>query len=661
MIAAAVLVFAARSVLSEAGPANSANLRVFEHTFPTALTGVATGDFYKPAFAYPPIDVDPKYKHALTFQMSQFFPARREALPTSGPLILYSDDLDVLVFSPLDHFYVSLIEFRNGRIYYGIEGDVKEIPAGFTHRFLLVAGKGINATIARWGDLLREHAGKARVDRYADTGLSYLGYWTDAGAAYYWRTLPGKSAEETLLAVKADADALGIPYRYFQIDSWWYYTKKPGLIVKGAKRWAPRPDVFPNGLPAFRQKLGLPLVAHTRWFAPDNDHAREFPFLTQGKVAIPIGRGFLDHIMAAAKAWGIETYEQDWLMNQFWWMRYLRDGVDHAEDWLANMDAAAADHGLTMQICMPGPAHVMDSVNRRSWTTVRSSIDYRPGYSKESYWPQFHIANLLVDAAGLLPFKDNFRTAEKHGEAEALISILSAGMVGPSDELGKQDAILLLRTCRADGLLLKPDRPATPIDAMFLPHSRPFITTTQSRRPDLGAWTYLAAYHFARRHTERRLVDRLYARATYDGHEMGRFFVFPDRVTDWRVDPARDLGIDGPIVAYDWRAGTAAVVEGAFELPRIRHLYDFDYLVLAPIFSNGLALIGETGKFVTLADKRFDAVAVEGDAIRVRLAGAPGETVTLRVYDARSRALLTPISVRIGNKGEAEATIGRGL
>ncbi|MCB9488930.1 MAG: hypothetical protein H6684_09395 [Deltaproteobacteria bacterium] len=640
-------------------PTPEIEVRVFTHTADQGLEDVATGDFYDPAYSYAPIPVDPKYRHALTFQMSQFFPGRREVLPGSGPLILFSDNFETLVFSPLNHPYISVIDVKDGTIRYGVSGDVRSIPEGFEHKFILVNGQGINATVAAWGEQLRQFAGKAPVSRYADVGLSYLGYWTDAGAAYYWKTLPDKNAEQTLLAVKAEADRLRIPYRYFQIDSWWYYTKKPGLVVKATQRWEPRPDVFPDGLAAFREKLGLPLIAHSRWYGPKSDPVSDFPFTVESRVAIPEGRAFLDHVMANAESWGIVTYEQDWLMRQFWWSDHLRDGVDHKATFMANMDEAAADAGLTMQICMAGPAHVMDSVNRRTWTTVRSSIDYRPELAKEAYWPQFHIANMIVDAVGLRPFKDNFRTAEAHGEAEALISILSAGMVGPSDEVNEQDAALLMRTCRADGLLLKPDAAAKPIDSMFLDHQRPFITTTHSQRADGGIWTYLAAYHMARRHPERKLRDRLYASGTYDLNKMTRFFVFPKKVTDWRVDLKRDLGIDRPVVAYDWRDRKARVVQGAFDLPKIRRLYDFDYLVLAPIFENGLALIGETGKFVTMADKRFEKVEIQDDSVTAHFIGVPGEVVTLRAYDARANRMLAPVGARIGTSGKAKVTSAR--
>jgi hypothetical protein len=325
------------------------------------------------------------------------------------------------------------------------------------------------------------------------------------------------------------------------------------------------------------------------------------------------------------------------------------------------MDDAVADQGLTMQLCMAGAANLMDAINRRSWTTIRTTIDYRQRYSKESYWPQFHTVNMLAWAVGLLPFKDNFRCAEKYGEAEALISTLSAGMVGPSDEIGKTDPILLARTCRADGLLLKPDRPAFPIDAMFLEHERPYIAQTVSQREGVGAWTYLAAYHLSRMHPQRRFVDRLWLRGSYDFRDPRRFFVFPDRVKDWRVSLSRDLGVQGPVVAYNWKTSEAKIAPDTFDLPVIDDLYGFDYLVLAPIFANGLALIGETGKFVTLADKRFEQVEVLDDGIRVRLRGVPGECVELRLYDVESQALPPAIKIILGDDGTAETTLRRHL
>jgi hypothetical protein len=45
--------------------------------------------------------------------------------------------------------------------------------------------------------------------------------------------------------------------------------------------------------------------------------------------------------------------------------------------------------------------------------------------------------------------------------------------------------------------------------------------------------------------------------------------------------------------------------------------------------------------------------------IRVALAGAPGEVVTLLAYDSVSGALLAPATVEIGGDGAAQAMLAR--
>lgn len=50
-----------------------------------------------------------KYTHQLAFQISPMMPPRRDGIRSHGPLVLYSDGLDVLVVSPMDHFFSSLV------------------------------------------------------------------------------------------------------------------------------------------------------------------------------------------------------------------------------------------------------------------------------------------------------------------------------------------------------------------------------------------------------------------------------------------------------------------------------------------------------------------------------------------------------------------------
>ncbi|MBP7127274.1 hypothetical protein KBD49_13000 [Myxococcota bacterium] len=632
----------------------------FVHVQDRDRTGLATGEYARPGLEYPPVPVDPAFRHVLSFQMTPMMPPLRKGEPSNGPLILYGDDLETLVFSPADHFFESVIWMQDGRIHYGVAGEIDALPRGFTHRFVLVRGRGIQATVAAWGDLMRREHGRERADRYADAGVATLGYWTDNGAAYYYTTAPGLNEQDTLLAVQADADARGIPYGYLQLDSWWYF-KDPGfgLLAGGLVEWQPRPEMFPDGLAAFRQRLGLPLITHNRWFAPQNAYRDRYEFVDGPAMSFPTSGDLFEEFAADARSWGVITYEQDWLINQYWGVPWLREAPGRAADWMGWIDQAARGHGLSVQICMPGPAHLLDALDRPATLTVRTSADHMTPFAKEAFWPAFHIVNLVADAVGLLPFKDNFLTREFRAEGEALISALSAAMVGIGDPVGEADPVLIARTCRKDGVLLKPDRPALPLDFTFLPGSRPYAVRTWSDRGDLGRWTYLAAFNLGLEHPDRTDEDRMWSLLVYDALPLDEMYPLPDLVSDWHVDLREDLGIEGPVVAWDWRGGTATVVRDRLDLPPAEGFADHAYVVLAPVLPNGLALIGETGKFVTLADRRFTAIEVQPDAVRVTLAGMPGEDVELRAYDVRGGRLLPPVAARIGQDGTATATLAR--
>jgi hypothetical protein len=179
------------------------------------------------------------------------------------------------------------------------------------------------------------------------------------------------------------------------------------------------------------------------------------------------------------------------------------------------------------------------------------------------------------------------------------MAALSAGPVGVGDRLGALNAANLLRAVRADGVIVKPDVPLTPIDSSFWSDSHeggaPMIAATYSDFGGLQAW-----YFF------------LYAQGA---NSTAQFHL-------------SDAGVKSPVFLYDYFSGAGRVVRPGDLLTEDTQGYR--YLVAAPIGASGIALVGDTGQFVTLGKKRIVSLADNG-ALSVDLAFATGE---------RSRTLL---------------------
>lgn len=585
-----------------------------------------TGKYENPAFALPAIRADKRYKNVLDFVVEEFVTPVHKPVPTTGPVVMYSNDLEVLVLSPLDNFMTVMQSPVDGEWRCGFGGLTEQIPAGTVNQVILVSGRGINDTFMKWGALVQKWHGHQTADPYADIAMSHLGYWTDNGAYYYYRTEPGKNYSETLLDVKSYADKQGIPYGYVQIDSWWYpkaqTNDRSSHDRGGFLLWEPNPDMFPQGLPAFQKQLGLPLVAHNRYAADESPYCKRYKCVVSNgdkrEGAYPTDPAFWDEIMDNAVKFGVTVYEQDWLYTHMDMIPWMRAGLRNAEGWYDNMANAAQKRGLTMQLCMASPEFFMQALKHPNETHARTSHDYKGGLPKAFFWMPFHKAGLFAYAVGLWPFKDNFQSSagqrptynimpEANPTEEALVSALSGGPVGPSDMIGKSDPTVILRTCRKDGLLLKPDRPATPIDIMFLYNKselvggkKPWVVTTESRH-EIGKTTYLAAFN-------------LWPQNMYEP------FVSFD-----------EAGISGKHLIYNYESGDYKIVSDKVSFGLMPPEKAF-YYVLCPVLQNGMAIIGETGKFVTMSAKRFPEVKLVDGLLSMTVEGVPGEKVEIGIY-----------------------------
>src|SRR6185437_6222680 len=102
----------------------------------------------------------------------------------------------------------------------------------------------------------------------------------------------------------------------------------------------------------------------------------------------------------------------------------------------------------------------------RQVTSIRTSGDHGYMVGPEVLWAWFLHNNVMARALGLWPYKDVFHSAPRSAtrEVEALLAALSAGPVGIGDRIGEADVDLIRRTCRADGVLVRPDVPVAAID-----------------------------------------------------------------------------------------------------------------------------------------------------------------------------------------------------
>jgi hypothetical protein len=257
---------------------------------------------------------------------------------------------------------------------------------------------------------------------------------------------------------------------------------------------------------------------------------------------------------------------------------------------------------------MATPADLAQTVTLSQVTSVRTCGDHGYIATAGQLWAWFCTTNALARSLGLMPFKDVFRAdpevAGANGEPEALLSALSTGPVGLGDRVGRMDPTLALRTCRADGILVKPDVPIAATDASMVGsaafRSELLVAECSSTHP-AGTWAYVLGLH------ANPADDEVTGEIAFAG-----------------------LGASAPtsaVVAWDWRARTATSLAADATWPVALPKEGWAYLVLAPVLPSGLAVIGDVDKFVPAGDARIEVTAT-GTGARLVVKGA-GETVTV--------------------------------
>merc|ERR1719174_1198412 len=204
---------------------------------------------------------------------------------------------------------------------------------------------------------------------------------------------------------------------------------------------------------------------------------------------------------------GLAVFKQDHVGGELVQLEASQRNVSTMEAWLGPQGQAASKHGVTRMLCGSISSMWMHSISTPSATRTRAGNDYLPGFTRKPGFcsrPKDNrfagrvsnavigFSNLINWAVGLRPYKDswfsthqdweaaNVTCLESHGtppyfglqeqypELQLLVSAMSAGPIAPGDNIGFSNVSLIMRACRADGVLLHPDRPAVPPDRMFL-------------------------------------------------------------------------------------------------------------------------------------------------------------------------------------------------
>ena len=536
---------------------------------------------------FPRLVVSPETPFKSSFQ-GKWGIHRFDEKGTEGPWAHFDADGNTYVVSAASNFLVSYLA-RNtaGEIESRIHPAIKTLPAGLTHDTLLVVESGINRAFDTWGQALTSLQGKTRPPNDADPLLKYLGYWTDNGGAYYYDFDPKLGYEGTLFAVRDAFEKAGVPIGYMQIDSWWYpkgetgdWSPSPSHWHYGIAAYEAHPSLFPRGLKAFREQLGVPLFTHARWI-DDKSAYRKLYKISNNVVIDPRYWAMVGTYLADA---GVFGYEQDWL-DQKATAAYT---IDDQNAFFDNMAAAFRSRGMSMQYCMATPRHFMQSSRYDHLTTMRLSEDI---FNRDR-WDQFLYTSRLAASVGVWPWSDVFESSERDN---LLLATLSAGVVGVGDALGAIVPENLRMAARPDGVLVKPDFPLLPTDETYLADaqkiSKPLVAVTAT---DFG--TTRAVYVFA--------------------HARGS-------QTSATFRPA-DFGLSGQVFVWDTFAkkGTIAQAEAPFHQPLAQgRAYD----IVVPVGLSGIAFLGDEGKFVTSGRKRIPRVDDGSGRLSVDVSFAPGE------------------------------------
>lgn len=562
------------------------------------------------------------------------------------PWLLFDDKANAAVISPASHFIIASMHGDGDRlIASGMNDQLSGVPGGFTQQTLMAIAPGIRHTFDMWGSALIALGGKTRPGNESDITLKYYGYWTDNGAAYYYRFDPALGYAGTLEAVIKRYREEKIPVRYLQLDSWWYDKSYPGMkpddhtgswkSFGGIMQFRADASLFPQGLEAFEKTVGLPFVVHSRWIS------RQSPYHQNYKISgiAPVGAKWWNDIASYLESNGVITYEQDWQSRITEQSPAFSSTVDTGADFYNNMANSCRAHRLTMQYCMALPADFLQGSLYGNLTTIRTSDDR---FSR-ARWRDFLYTSQLGYAIGSWPWTDVFFSYETNN---MIIDALSAGPVGTGDALGAEDRKNIMKAVRGDGVIVKPDVPLMPLDRMYVDDAALYSDAAQAA-PTGGIGTFQGE-------TPHRGEAPFVANTWSDDGAIRTAYVFAYSRSGTvyqtvHFTPQEAGAGPSPACVYDYFSHLVTHVAGGQEFKSFIGGGETGYYIVAPIGPSGIALFGDRGKFASMGKERIASVAEGPHSVTAQVLFADGDGPVTLFGDAPSAP---SISVHGGSAGE---------
>ncbi len=540
------------------------------------------------------------------------------SLFSDSPWLFFDNSARTFIVSPAKNFMIAS-DTKNsstGALSFGINSGVGTLPANFSHQTWLVVGQGINSTYDVWGNCMTKNSGKTRVANDSTVVLNNLGYWTDNGAAYYYKYDSSLGYEGTLLAIRDEFKQNGFPLGYMQLDSWFYpkgSTQDWTLVNSGQYQYVAAPALFPDGLPSFHANLGMPLVTHARWIDPSSPYRSQYTMSNN----VSVDPAYWSNIIGYIKNSGVIGYEQDWLDIKALPTMNLNDPPAFMND----MATACTNNGLEMQYCMPLARHYLQGSLYNNLHTMRVCDDI----FGTGHFDDFLYDSKLTLSLGAFGWTD---VIQSNQNKSLLVQVLSCGPVGVGDPLGGENFSVLAHSVRSDGVIVKPDVAAVPLDSTYISDaqslSQPMVAAARSDHTGVSE-----AYVFA------------YAR---------------DAVNTIATFSPALAGISGDTIVYDWSWSSGTYIASGNTCGRPVDTSG-SLLLTAPVGTSGIAFFGDMNKYASGGRKRISQLSDNG-TVSATVAFGTGETsVTIKGWSPTQPT----VTASVGAVGSVTYDAGTGI